>query len=120
MVKKIPVRETDSAAEKEYNRQVPLVWGGEKEHPVLHANNLFVSYQDGVFLLSFGEAHGPYLIDPTVEEIDSIKEITVNILGRFALTPEKMVLFINVLQKNYKRYLEGKAHNDASGDATQE
>lgn len=81
-----------------------ITFEGAEDVPILYASNVFVRHENDVFLLTFAQAHGPYLIDITKEELESMKTIPAKIVARLAIPPSRMKEIVNVLSGNYEAY----------------
>ena len=76
--------------------------------PTSFANNVFVRYAEETFLITFAQAHGPYIINPTDEQLKQIGKIPSQVVARIALSPVKMKKFLDVLSSNYQKVMEVK------------
>jgi hypothetical protein len=85
--------------------QVPVVWTGAEEVPILFAN-AFIAQVDvdlGAHILTVGQLSPPALVgtpDEIAEQVEELEFVTVKIIARIAFTSEKMPELISVLQAN--------------------
>jgi len=90
--------------------EVPLVFVGAEDVPVLLGNNFIIQHQQDEFILSVGQFTPPILVG-TLEERERVaKEIThlpVKIVARVAMTRQRLVELIEILQTNLKTFDEG-------------
>ena len=80
-----------------------VTWEGTEDLPILFVNHIFIrSSQDG-FLVSFGHEHGPYVINPTDEELESLNRTTKAVV-RLAIPAFRMEQFVDVLNRVWEGY----------------
>lgn len=86
-------------------KSVPVEWIGLEETPVVFCNSFFCQHQQGEFVLTLGFANAPvFMKPPTPEEIEAIKSVKAKPMLRIALTPERLVELMGVLELNFRQY----------------
>lgn len=101
----MPKQKKQKMEETDYIK-VPLVWRDEEATPITFSNQMFVRHEKDIFIVSFGQVHGPYMAgEITKEQAEAIGEVQIDIVSRLAISQSDMKRFIDVLEKNYKRYL---------------
>ena len=80
---------------------VPLriSWRSADDVPVHVGNQFMLQFTPEGYVLSFGQVMPPALIGATAEEISDIGEVSVNVLGRIALTPERTRALLLLLRR---------------------
>ncbi len=72
--------------------------------------NIVVQNQQDHFIISFFEANLPPILGDTEEQkkelLDSIDSIPAKCVSKIIVTPQKMKDFIDVLSRNYNKFLE--------------
>lgn len=85
---------------------VPIIFGGADEVPIQHANCFFVSHTDDEFFITFAQAHPPYKLKMTKQEIDEIKRsgLRSRVIARIMVSPIKMKELLDILNENYDKF----------------
>src|SRR5688500_2024428 len=97
----------------EDDRQIPLVWVGMDDVPILMANLFLcqaVAYDQ--FVLTIGQGIPPPLLGTPEEIEDQIAAIThvpVKPLARLSLTEETLQQVVTILQDNLQKYRHAQA-----------
>lgn len=81
---------------------------GSENVPIVFANNLFVRHEEDIFIITFAQAHGPYIVNPTPEQLKQIGRIPSQVVARIAVSPVKMKEFLSVLSGNFDRFMKMK------------
>ena len=95
-------------------RQIPVVWVGGDESPVLLANQFLGQFQDDEFILTFGQFAPPALLGTEEERKAQARELSfiqVKVLARLTLTRSRLEELVGVLQEtiaNYDKHQEQK------------
>lgn len=92
--------------EIEVEKQLRIRIEGADEISISHVNYIFVTHTTDEFFVTFSQIHPPYLVKPTREEVEQLTYIPAKVVARIALTPSKMKELIDVLNENYKKFLE--------------
>jgi hypothetical protein len=79
---------------------------GSEDVPIVFANNIFVRHEEDMFLITFAQAHGPYIANPTPEQLKKIGKVPSQIVARIAVSPTRMKEFLNVLNGNFERFMK--------------
>ena len=95
-----------SAGEGEVPVRAKLEWADAESVPVVYANHVFVRHEEDVFVITFGQAHGPYWLE--IPEVLRGKEIKLPIhaIARIAVPPQAMKSILDALNQNYERFLK--------------
>jgi hypothetical protein len=90
--------------------QVPVVWAGVEDVPIVYANNIIVQFDTsspGGFIITVGQMTPPALIgtpEEVREQAEQVSFVPVRAVARLALTRTKMQELIAVLQGNVEKY----------------
>lgn len=76
--------------------------------PIVYAGNVFVRHMEDMFIITFAQAHGPYIVNPTVEQLKQIGKIPAKVVARIAVPPSQMKEILDVLNGNYDQFLKGQ------------
>ena len=82
--------------------QIPVVWVGGDETPILLVNQFLGQFQDSEFILTLGQFAPPALIGTEEERREQVREISfipVKVLARLALTRSRLEELVRVLQE---------------------
>ncbi len=90
-------------------RQVPIRLEGAEEIPISYVNYVLVSHTTDEFFMTFAQMHPPYWLAPTKEDVERLTHIPAKAVARIALTPSKMKELIDVLNENYKKFIQKEA-----------
>jgi len=88
--------------------EVPTLWVGESETPVVLGNQFSIAHQ-GVdeFVLTVGQLATPLLTgsdEDKVEQVKGLSYVPIQVVGRFTFSRERLVELIDMLTTNLKRY----------------
>jgi len=92
--------------ESQIERTIPIQIEGAEGIPINYVNHVFVSHTTDEFFMTFAQIHPPYLLSPTKEEVEQLTHIPAKVVARIALTPSKMKELIDVLNENYKKFVQ--------------
>lgn len=84
---------------------------GSENVPIVFANNVFVRHEEDMFIITFAQAHGPYIVKPTPEQLKKIGKVPSQVVARIAVSPIKMKEFLKVLSGNFERFMKMKAES---------
>jgi hypothetical protein len=87
--------------------QVPVVWVGVDEAPILLANQFLGQFQRDEFILTVGQIAPPALMgtpEERLEEARTISFIPIKVLARFGLTRARVEDLIRVLQETIENF----------------
>ena len=89
---------------------VPIRFTGAEEVPIQHANHVFVTHTEDEFFLTFAQAHPPYLLEMSAEEVEQLRKsgLPARVVARLAVSPIKMKEIVDVLSQNYNKFLARK------------
>jgi len=97
--------------------QVPLVWVGAEDVPILYANTFISQFdQSGGFIVTAGQMNPPALIgtpDEMRAQAEQVTFVPVRVAARLALTQSKMLELVQVLQLNLEQF---ESMNKMKGD----
>ena len=74
-------------------------WRSADDVPVHVGNQFMLQFTQEGYVLSFGQVMPPAVIGASAEEIRDIGEVSVNVLGRIALTPERTRALLLLLRR---------------------
>jgi hypothetical protein len=86
-----------------------LKWPREIDLPTIYANHVYISHVGPEFILIFGEAELPILVDPSPEELEEIGEVAIKPVVKLAVSPDAMMSIASVIQANIQKYLDKQA-----------
>ena len=101
--------------------QVPVVWVGGDETPILLVNQFLGQFQENEFILTLGQFAPPALIgteDERREQLRDVSFVPVKVLARLALTRSRMEELIRVLEEtlaNHEKSKGGEMENGGTG-----
>ncbi len=82
-------------------KQIPLVWVGIEDVPILFANQFVSQFQETEFLLTIGQVAPPLILEPMTDEaLARMGPVPVRPIARFAITPAAFEQLVDVLQRN--------------------
>ena len=81
-----------------------VTFEGSEDVPIVYASNVFVRHAEDVFLITFAQAHGPYIVNPTVEQLKQMRTVPAKIVSRIAVPPSRMKEILDVLNGNYEQF----------------
>ncbi len=84
---------------------VSVEWEGLDELPVLFANNILVQATGQEFIITFSQLVPPVTFGLDIAEIKKIDLVTARGAVRVGLSPSRMQEFIDVLTRNFNRFL---------------
>jgi hypothetical protein len=91
--------------------EIPIVYVGVEDEPILLANQFVIQHQQNEFILTIGQIAPPILLGTEQERMEQAKQVAyvpVNVVGRFTFTRERLVELLQVLQTNLDRYDMGR------------
>lgn len=89
-----------------HSQSVEVRFEGGEDIPILFANNLFVRQSDDGFLVSFAQSHGPYSLNPTLEDLKR-EGVPATIIARLLIPPNRMREFVTILNNMLERWETG-------------
>ena len=98
-----------SMTEGEQYVELPLVYVGIEDVPVLFANQFLVQHEQNEFLLTVGQLQPPPLLGSPEEKMEQLKTMTyvpVKVVARFGMTRQRLAQLVEVLQTNLQNYDE--------------
>ena len=81
---------------------------GSENVPIVFANNMFVRHEEDMFIITFSQTHGPYIVNPTPEQLKQIDKVPSQVIARIAVSPNKMKKFLDVLSGNFEQFMKMK------------
>jgi hypothetical protein len=108
-------------ADEENVVQLPLVWVGGDEVPILFANQFLGQYHQDDFLLTVGQLAPPALLgtpEERREEALTMSFVPVKVLARFGMTRSRVEDLIGVLQQTLKNFEEAEGGEEDNGGST--
>lgn len=95
-------------SEKEIGVRAKLEWSDAESVPIVYANHLFVRHEEDVFVITLGQAHGPYWLEIPEGPKDKEIKVPIHTVARIAVPPQAMKSMLDALNQNYERFLEKK------------
>lgn len=83
---------------------VQMHFVGGDELPILYASNVFIRHEEGVFLVSFAQAHGPYEVRPDLQKLVD-EGIPSRIVTNLAIPPNRWKEILEVAVRNYDSWV---------------
>jgi hypothetical protein len=105
-------------AEERPDRDIPLVWVGLDELPVLFANQFLIQHWQDAFVVSVGQLVPPPVTgtpEEQAEEIDQISYVPVKPVARLGFTRERVRELIIFLEASLEQY-DRKQDRPSGGD----
>ena len=98
-------------AEAQEPVQVPVVFIGAEDTPLLYANQFVIAHLGQEFILSIGQVAPPLLLGTPEQQHEQAKQLSfvpIKTVARFAMTRERLDQLIKLLQDHV-------AQSDAGG-----
>lgn len=83
-----------------------VTFEGGEDVPIVYASNVFVRHAEDVFLITFAQAHGPYIVNPTMEQLKQMRTVPAKIVSRIAVPPSRLKEILDVLNGNYEHFVK--------------
>lgn len=99
--------------------RVPAVWRGVEDAPIFFANHIFVSLQEGQYLVTFGRSHTPYKLKWADEEVEQLQQTGIDIrpVVRLALASNQIEPMIKAMRSVFDRMQDqgSETENEKAG-----
>ena len=110
-------------SEERRNRDIPLVWVGLDEFPVLFANQFLIQHWEDAFVVTAGQLVPPPVVgtpEEQAEEIEQISYVPLRPVARLGLTKSRVEELIVYLQASLEQYDRQRREQDRQmgGDGT--
>lgn len=92
--------------EKEIGVSAKLEWTDAESVPIVYANHLFVRHDGDIFVITLGQAHGPYWLEMPEEVKGKEIKVPIHAVARIAVSPQAMKSMLDALNQNYERFLK--------------
>ncbi len=92
-------------SEKEVGVRAKLEWSDAESVPIIYANHLFVRHEEDNFVITIGQAHGPYWLEMPEEVKGKEIKVPIHAVARIAVSPQSMKSMLDALNQNYERFL---------------
>lgn len=98
-----------------------LTWRTAEEVPVYLANQFLLQFVTDGYIMAFGQATPPAILQPTQEELETIKEmpVPVRVLGRISMTPEQTRALMLLLKRQLDRFSPGLTEEAPATDVSE-
>jgi len=96
----------EEGSQKEDGILAKMEWADAEATPIVYANHLFVRHEGDIFVITLGQAHGPYWLEIPEELKGKEFKVPIHTVARIAVPPQAMKLMLDVLKQNYERFLE--------------
>ena len=83
-----------------------LEWADAESVPVVYANQVFVRHEEDIFVITLGQAHGPYWLEIPEELKGKEFKVPIHTVARIAVPPQAMKSMLDALNQNYARFLK--------------
>ena len=99
--RKSAARQSRAESAKQEPIQVPMRWVGTDDLTILMANQVFVRFQDGQVVLTFGQAMPPYELEISKETIEDLRRegTPCRAVAQVSLSPIKFTGFVRALNE---------------------
>jgi len=87
--------------------EIPIVISGAEDVSIHFANQFVIQHQQNEFILTIGQLVPPMLFGTDEERLEQAKKVAyvpVKVVTRLALTRQRIVELIEVLQENLRNY----------------
>ncbi len=87
--------------------EIPVVYIGVEDVPILFANSFVVQHQQNEFIITVGQIQPPLLLGSPEEVREQAKRtayVPVKVVARLALTRGRLLELLEVLTENLRRY----------------
>ena len=87
--------------------QVPVLFVGADDTPILYVNQFVVQHQQNEFIITVGQIAPPMLLGTEEQQRQQAKQIAyvpVKVVARLALTKARLKELISVLETNLANY----------------
>ncbi|MCJ7668389.1 MAG: DUF3467 domain-containing protein [Anaerolineae bacterium] len=101
--------------EGEIERAIPIRWEIPDEMDIAWASHCVVQHSQREFILNFFQVTPPILIQPTEEELKSLRSVRGKAVARIAISPAALKELIEVLETNLKSFLQGLEQEKSKG-----
>ncbi|HEX7723997.1 MAG TPA: hypothetical protein VF397_17670 [Pyrinomonadaceae bacterium] len=98
---------TRSTKKKPQERTIPMVWNFPDDLLSRYATNILVQTGDQELYVSFFEIQHPVLLEPG--DINKVESVNAECIAKIVVTPERLTLFVDVLQKQLTAFKAKKA-----------
>jgi hypothetical protein len=96
-----------TAKKKSQERVIPMVWNFPDDLLSGYATNMLVQTGEQELFISFFELQPPVLLTP--EDATRLESVKAECIAKIIVTPERLTVFIEVLQKQLDAYNAKKA-----------
>jgi len=96
----------EEGSEKEVGVHAKLEWVDAEAVPIVYANHLFVRHEGDVFVITLGQAHGPYWLEIPEELRGKEIKVPIHTVARIAVPPQAMKSILDAQNQNYARFLK--------------
>ncbi len=87
--------------------EIPIVFVGTEDVPVVLANQFVVQHQRNEFILTLGQVTPPILLGSDEERFEQAKKVAyipVKVVARVSFTRDRLVELIGALKKHLEKY----------------
>lgn len=98
----------EEGSEKEVGVRAKLEWVDAEAVPIVYANHLFVRHGEDNFVITLGQAHGPYWLEMPEELKGKEIKVPIHAVARIAVSPQSMKSMLDALNQNYEWFLKTK------------
>jgi hypothetical protein len=102
----------EGGSEKEVGVRAKLEWVDAEAVPIVYANHLFVRHEEDNFVITLGQAHGPYWLEIPEELKGREIKVPIHAVARIAVPPQAMKSMLDALNQNYERFLRKQGRGE--------
>ena len=89
--------------------QLPIVYVGLEDVPILFGNHFIIQHEQNEFILTAGQLTPPILLGTPEERLEQAKKLSyvpVRVVARLGFTRQRLEELIEALQENLRAYDE--------------
>lgn len=102
----------EESNEKEVGIRAKSEWVDAESVPIVYANHLFVRHEEDNFVITLGQAHGPYWLEIPEELKGKEVEVPIHVVARIAVPPKAMKSMLDALNQNYESFLKKRTKGE--------
>lgn len=102
----------EEGSEREVGICAKLEWVDVESVPIAYANHLFVRHEEDVFVITLGQAHGPYWLEIPEELKGKEIKVPIHTVARIAVPPKALKLMLDALNQNYESFLKKRTKGE--------
>jgi len=100
------IENPELGSERETGVRARLEWVDAESVPIVYANQLFVRHEEDNFVITLGQAHGPYWLEIPEELKGKEIKVPIHAIARITVSPHAMKSMLDALNQNYESFLK--------------